>query len=687
MTAFSGTTAGQVATEIAPVPGAGRSAGPDPRDADRGVPEKTPTSSDHHHADLVLTAPGSLGTFNRAGVLGAADVHVAMRLARLAAEAEEQVLLAAALAVRAPRVGHVYVDLATVRQTAADEDDELELETLPWPEPRGWAELLARSPLVAVGEDGPADRPLRLIGTALYLDRFWRDERSVAADLLSRAGSDSPGVDEARLASGADRLFPDRAAVEPRWAAATAVLRRLTVIAGGPGTGKTTTIGRIVALVEEQAAASGRRPPLIGLVAPTGKAAARLEHAVHEEALRMDVEPAVRRRLLSTRASTVHRLLGARPDSASRFRHHRHQRLPHDVIVVDESSMVALSLMARLLEAVRIDARVILVGDPEQLASVEAGAVLGDIVGAALAGPLTTAPARSQLERITGTAPPASSVVSRARIADSIVVLRANYRFTGPLADLAEAIRTGAAERVERLLSEGEPALRWIELADDEDAAATMTRLDPIRAAITATGTALLGAATERDGEAALDALAGFRVLCAHRRGPYGVAAWTQWIEAWLSSSLPGFTSAGTWYLGRPVMVTVNDYGLRLFNGDTGAVVARADGGVTVAFRRGGSVVSISPARLASVETVFAMTVHKAQGSEFRRVAVVLPPSSSASLTRQLLYTAVTRAQEGLVLVGSAQSVRAAVARPVARASGLTRRLWDEPPPRGLEAP
>jgi len=165
-------------------------------------------------------------------------------------------------------------------------------------------------------------------------------------------------------------------------------------------------------------------------------------------------------------------------------------------------------------------------------------------------------------------------------------------------------------------------------------------------------------------------------VLCAHRHGPSGVSTWTRRIEDWLAASLPEFATGIPWYLGRPVMVTANDYGLRLFNGDTGVVVARDDGEVTVAFRRAGSLVRVSPARLATADTVFAMTVHKAQGSEFRNVAVVLPGSSSAVLTRQLLYTAITRAQEGLVVAGSETAVRAAVSRPIARASGLTERIW-----------
>jgi exodeoxyribonuclease V alpha subunit len=615
-----------------------------------------PVEPDPAGAQLVLGAGALLGAFNRVGVLVPADLHVAARLARLGGEDDEAVALAVALAVRGPRYGHVYVDLATIRGTAADVEEDVDLDALPWPDPEPWVRRLAASPLVAVGEDGPDDRPLRLIGAALYLDRYWRDERAVAADLVARSARPGAEVAAEVLAAGLLRLFPGAGSGDQRAAAATAVMRPLTVIAGGPGSGKTTTVARVLALLDEQAAAQHRRPPLVGLAAPTGKAAARLEEAVHADAPRLDVGPDVRARLLATRASTLHRLLGRLPDSSSRFRYDRHNRLPHDVLVVDETSMVSLSLMARLVEAVRVDARLILVGDPEQLASVEAGAVLGDIVG-----PAQTA------------APPGGPPVG-----DGIVVLRSNYRFTGCLADLAGAIRQGDGDRVIQVLSSGEPAVRWLAVDDDIDPArlADTAGLEPVRAAATATGLALVEAAAAGDGGAALAALNDFRVLCAHRRGPAGVGAWTPRIEEWLGAALDGFDATPAWYLGRPVIVTANDYSLRLFNGDTGVVVARPDGGFGVIFRRGDALISVSPSRLAAVDTVFAMTVHKAQGSEFRSVAILLPPPSSPVLSRELLYTAVTRAQEQVLVAGSEASLRAAVARPIARASGLTARLW-----------
>jgi exodeoxyribonuclease V alpha subunit len=639
------------------------------------VSGSTAPRADPWDADLVQAASGLLGAFNRAGVLAAADVHVARRLARLAGEDDQRVALAVALAVRGPRFGHVFTDLAAVRHTAGGLDEDIDVDALPWPEQHEWLSALAASRLVSVGETGAADRPLRLVGTALYLDRYWRDEGAVAHDLLARARHGQVGADLTALADGLERLFPDDAVGEQRWAASTAVLRRLSVIAGGPGTGKTTTVGRVLALLEEQALVTGARPPLVGLAAPTGKAAARLEEAVHGEARRMDIHPDVRARIHGLGASTLHRLLGRRPDSTSRFRYDRHNHLPHDVLIIDETSMVSLSLMARLTEAVRPDARLVLVGDPEQLASVEAGAVLGDLVGPALQSLRMTPEARAQLEKVSGAAPPAGPGDARVGLGDGIVVLRSNHRFGNHLAALATAVRAGDADRVIDLLSSGHPACQWLPI-DPGAEPSSSAQLQPIRAAVTATGAALLEAASAGDGPRALELLARFRVLCAHRRGPAGVDTWTARVEQWLAESAGAFTAGGPWYPGRPVLVTANDYGLRLFNGDTGAVVARPDGGVSVVFPQGGSLVAVSPSRLASVETVFAMTVHKAQGSEFRQVAVLLPAAESRILTRELIYTAVTRARERLILAASEQSIRAGIARPVARASGLTARLW-----------
>jgi exodeoxyribonuclease V alpha subunit len=589
------------------------------------------TAIDPYDARRALAAPGSLRAFNDAGVLAPADVHVARRLAALTGEADETVVLAVALAVRAPRLGHVYVDLATIRGTATvDADEPVDLSALPWPEPAAWRARVAASPLT--------QGPLQLAGDALYLDRYWREERRLAEDLRALADGTAAEPREELLVAGLDRLFAAAGDTRQRLAAETAVRQRFAVVASGPGTGKTTTVARIVALLLEQADAAGGAAPLVALAAPTGRAAARLIEAVHAEAEALDVGDAVRARLLALDASTLHRLLGWQPGTHSRFRHNRANRLPHDVVIVDETSMVSLSLMARLVEAVRPDARLILVGDPGQLTSIEAGAVLGDIVGQG-----DSAPERG------------------------IVVLDRVHRYGGAIATVAEAIRRGDADAVLHALGD----VTWIDTEPaGEDAAG------PVRERAVAAARGVRAAALAGDGATAIAGLGTFRVLCAHRRGPFGVGIWTARVEGWLVHAIPGFGALGDWYPGRPLLVTENDYGLRLYNGDTGVVVARADGTVTAAFERHGDVAEVSPSRLAAVETAYAMTVHKSQGSQFDTAAVVLPGPESPLLTRELLYTAVTRARKELIVAGSEAAIRAAVARPVARASGLGRRLW-----------
>jgi exodeoxyribonuclease V alpha subunit len=615
---------------------------------------------------LAQGAAGLLSEFNDAGVLSAADVHVARRLAALVREADAAVVLAAALAVRAPRIGHVFVDLERISETATvDVDDPVDLGSLPWPEASAWIAEVEASELV-----GP-NRPLRLEGSALYLDRYWREEQQVAADLEALAEA-ADGVDMDVLADGIRRLFKgDAPDARQKQAAAAAVLRRLAVVAGGPGTGKTTTVARIVALLEEQALAAGAAPPLVALAAPTGKAAARLAEAVHAEAARLEVDGAIRARLLELEASTLHRLLGWKPRTHSRFRHDRGNRLPYDVVIVDETSMVSLSLMARLTEAVRREARLILVGDPGQLTSIEAGAVLGDIVGPAAAQPRMSTAAREAVQRVTGSTVDGDAAAGAA-VGDGIVLLRTVHRFGGGIERLADAIAAGDADAAINALADD--GITWID-TDVGDPAA-LDRLSPVRDGAVRTGLAVIDAAAEGDAASALRALGAFRVLCAHRRGPHGVATWMPRIETWLAGELPGF-NAEPWYVGRPLLVTENDHAIRLYNGDTGVVVTSATTGrPTAAFERQGEIVQFSPTRLAVVETVYAMTVHKSQGSQFSTAAVLLPDPASPILTRELLYTAVTRAQTRLILVGTGEAIRAAVERPIARASRLRKRLW-----------
>ncbi len=619
---------------------------------------------------IAVRAEGLLRAFNAAGVLHAADVHVARRLGRLAGEPDDRVLLAAALAVRGVRAGSVCVDLAQAEQlAAADAAEEVEpadvgaepAQPLPWPELGGWRAALERSPLVAVGVDGPPDRPVRWVGGRVYLDRYWRHEQVVRHEIDRRLTAEPLPVDAGALARAVRRHFPDGTGTtssdqsRQRVAAAATALGRVTVLTGGPGTGKTTTIARMLAVLQEVAGPGLR----VALAAPTGKAAARLQESVADVVGRMDAED--HDRVGTPAATTIHRLLGWRPGSSTRFRHDADHRLPHDVVVVDETSMVSLPLMARLLEALRPQARLLLVGDPDQLASVEAGAVLGDLVGRA---PVADGlPARLR-EVLGADVPAAREDVERLR--NGVVRLTEIYRSGAELGRLADALRRGDADGAVRELRAGSAAVELVETGErptEDDVAG-------VRADVVATGTALVEAATAGDAAAALRALEEHRLLLAHRRGPAGVAQWAALAEGWVATAT-GTTPGGAWPPGLPLLVTANDRDTGLYNGDTGVVVADGSGGTVVAFGDPADPHLVRPHRLPAVQPVHAMTVHRGQGSQFRRVSVVLPPESSPLLTRELLYTAVTRARDHVRVVGSEAAIRAAVERPIRRASGL----------------
>jgi exodeoxyribonuclease V alpha subunit len=582
---------------------------------------------DPHDPRLAAGADGRLRSFNQAGVLDAADVHVARRLCALAEEQDELVALAVAFVVRAVRGGSVCVDLATVA------DDEVDAD---WPDPDSWYAAVRVSPLVTSAT--PVLRLLEQDGLRLlYLDRYWREEEQVHADLVGRpSGTAQP--DDAWLTAALDRVFPAEGYDEQRAAAWVALTHATTVLTGGPGTGKTTTVAALLALCAEQAELAGDPAVRIALAAPTGKAAARLQQAVEDEVARLpDTD---RERLAGVRAVTLHRLLGARPDTSSRFRHHRDNRLPHDVVVVDETSMVSLTMMARLLEAVRPGSRLILVGDPFQLASVEAGAVLADLV---------------------------DTVQEKTQV--GVAALVTSHRFGESIGALAEAVRAGDASGALGLLGAGG---EHVELVRVDDLAPRVREL------VVPHALEVLRAAEAGDADRALEVLGRQRLLCAHREGPYGVRHWNTQVERWLAEET-GEPIYAAWYAGRPLLVTANDYGLGVYNGDTGVAVrppaSEPGRALRAAVAGSGGRLDLATSRLGQVETMHALTIHKSQGSQADEVVVILPPPESRLLTRELFYTAITRARERVVVVGSPDDVRAAIERRARRATGLRQRL------------
>ncbi|HET7724739.1 MAG TPA: exodeoxyribonuclease V subunit alpha [Propionibacteriaceae bacterium] len=594
-----------------------------------------------------LAATGLLVPFAEAGVLDVADIQVARRIAHLYSEVSQVAVLGLALTVRALRLGAVCVVVDTAAEDVLATLEEQPADPLPWPAPSEWHEVLSTSAMVTVGPDGPGMRPLRWVDGRLYLERYWSDQELVRTELVRRATLPPPVVDETRVESLADALssadaLPPGEANLQRLAAVTVARSWLTVLAGGPGTGKTTTVARALALV----AAELGRPPVVALAAPSGRAAARLQESVRQVVERLPIAEGDRAAIMSARASTLHRLLGWQP--GRRYLHSAENPLAADVVVVDELSMVPLSMMARLLPAVRNDARLVLVGDPEQLAPVEAGAVLADIA-AAVEEPV---PGRA--------APPLP-----------LVRLRHTWRYQGAIEVLAQAIRDGDEDAAMEVLRGDDPAVRLVVL--DEGGRVSAPMLAHTHGAAVDAGIRAVAAARTGDVDGALAALSTHRVLCAHRTGPYGAAAWGRQVGQWLTQAIPGYGSGGEWYVGRPLLVTRNDPDLGVSNGDAGIIV-ETERGPRAAF---GTIppLLLAPAQLEDVSTLHAMTVHKAQGSQFEEVTIVLPMLPSPLLTRELLYTAVTRASEQVTLIAHPDAVRQAIATRALRASGLRSRL------------
>ena len=626
---------------------------------------------------------GPFDQLRAAGVLRDVDVHFARVAARLAGESDPLVMLGMAAASRAPGAGHACVDLARPERLVRAEPGARgrEAATVTWPVAAVWRAALAGSAAVALPAEYAAGgrRPLVLDGDRLYLARHWEYERRLVTSLGARAARRCAGVDETALAAGLDRLFPPLPNASPadapdgqRVAAATAVRRHFAVITGGPGTGKTTTVCRLLALLAEQALTRDGVSPRIVLAAPTGKAAARLAESVCAGiaalSLAVDVAAAIPRV-----ATTLHRLLGWQPRTPTRFRHGADLPLPADVVVVDEASMVDLALMAKLVDAVAPDARLILLGDRDQLASVEAGSVLADLCGGDEAQHAAHTWAHTWSNAPDDGAPPVAACVVR---------LTRNYRYDGQgaIGRLATAVNAGDADEALAVLragaadASGTDGVAFVELADGRAGEAQAAR------ACARAATAYARASRSRGPKEALDAFDALRILSAHRSGAWGVGGLNDAVVRHLAGTgdLPADAGARSWYHGQPVLITENDPSLELFNGDVGVVLADGDGRTLRAwFRSGtGAVRGVAPARLPAHETVYAMTVHKSQGSQFDAVVLVLPPRPSPVLTRELLYTGVSRARRRVTVVGSEATLRAGIAERVQRSGGMRDALW-----------
>jgi exodeoxyribonuclease V alpha subunit len=572
----------------------------------------------------------------RAGQLSDIALHFAGLLGRLDPHVDDSILLAGALAGERVISGEVCVDLAQVAGgTLFDVEDAPGVGA---PDLDAWLQALKSSPLVS---DGTATAPLVITPDGrLYLYRYFELERRLAELIMQRTQICDVSIDSTQLEAALDELFSgDATSADQRAAAALAVHNRLIVISGGPGTGKTATVVRILALLSQLKLAA---PERMLLCAPTGKAAARLREAL------ADTLPAVTPGdTLPTDAVTAHRLLGWRPGKKPRY--HAGRPLNCDLLVLDEASMVDLALMVSLLEALPDDARLILLGDRNQLSSVEAGAVLGDICRAADSGPL----------------------------ADTLAPLTHNWRFGAhsPIAALASAVREARVTDALTLLDD--PATVQVSLqAAQEDAALDALLAEQVTPVYAEVARLVREGA---DAKAVFEKLGSLMVLCAHRTGPRGVTDLNRRVSVQLGTGgalSPGIPA----YPGQPLMVTRNDPALGLFNGDIGVVMPDADspGRLQAVFMdTAGDEHAVSLGRLPEHETAYAMTVHKSQGSQAARVVLILPKKLSAVLSRELIYTGITRAEQSLEIWAAHEVLAGAIGRSAQRVTGLADRLQE----------
>lgn len=529
-----------------------------------------------------------------------------------------------------------------------------------------WKVSLGKSPLVGL----PGQFTPLIIDTndRVYFQKYWMQEETLAKSLLKRCEQKS-NIDDDLLREGLNRLFGLAATEEPDWqkaATAVSVKNKLSVISGGPGTGKTTTVVRILALLIEQSLAK-QQSARIALAAPTGKAAARLKESIRLAKARINVDDEIRQ-LIPEEAKTLHQLLGARRHS-SRFKYSEKNTLPFKTVVLDEASMADQTLMSSLIKALPDASRLILLGDKDQLASVEAGSVLGDICFKA-ANIVSTR--MNQWLRSINIALPEQSVTSKLfRMNDHVTLLTKNYRFAekSGIGQLAKNINSGDGEGALQIITSGR--FTDIDFTIVTKHAELLQKLEYI------TANHFIPFFQNLKQEAAFEQWQDFQLLAVHRRGPYGVQYLNRQIERILIQRgvIPNHQ---LWYAGRPVIINTNDYNLKLYNGDVGICLRNKKGELRVYFQQKDEIRAFAPARLSSHSSAYVLTVHKSQGDEFRNVGLILPSKESKVLSRELVYTAVTRARESVQIIGSEEVLKAAITKKMKRSSGLGGRLWDE---------
>ena len=604
------------------------------------------------------------------GYLNRIDFYFAQFIKNLTKNDDPDVALGAALVSNVTGKGHVCLDLTSVSHMFEDPESETRIEA---PEFSVWVDKLRKSPAVGMpGEYCPMvlDQKARL-----YLYRYWDYENQVSQLLRSKAKKNAPPVDHNRLKENLDRVFPSLKEQQPdlqKLAALISVLKQVCVITGGPGTGKTTTIVRILAILLEQSSVPELK---IFLAAPTGKAAARLGQAVKDGIGSLNCPEPVKR-AIPVQTFTIHRLLKSVQGSPY-FRYNANNPLPADVLVVDESSMIDIALMSKLVQALPENAKLILVGDKDQLASVEAGYVFGDICGRHANTGFSNKFGKALKNLISDQAD--QLVVHeepQSYLADCIVNLKTNYRFAADshILKLGRAVNSGDTDAAIELITAGSD--------HDYEVFSEIYRspefyLDLAKIIEHEYRQYFMAA----DPHEALKLFAKFKILCAVRKGEYGVNKINNLAEQVLSAKglirhTPG---SGPWYSKRPVLITHNDYNLGLFNGDIGIALNNPETGkLDVCFSgMSGKIRRFPWQTLPEHETAYAMTVHKSQGSEFDRILLILPDSDSPVLTRELIYTGITRAKKRAAVRGTKQILKESLNRQINRTSGLRDGLWN----------
>ncbi|WP_058961805.1 exodeoxyribonuclease V subunit alpha [Type-E symbiont of Plautia stali] len=599
-------------------------------------------------------------------LLRSLDVQFALLLAD---DTQPARLLAAACLSAEAGEGHVCLPLSQLSREGLFNGRHPELAQAIWlaaGEPQDWTQILAGWPALSNSNNGQA-APIVLTEGRLYLHRLWHHEGQVAR--FFQAQSAPQAFPDGEVRAVLDNLFGTEPDDWQKIAAAVALTQKTAVISGGPGTGKTTTVAKLLAALIRLSQGALR----IQLAAPTGKAAARLTESLGKALQKLPVSDTERQRF-PAEATTLHRLLGAQPET-QRLRYHAGNLLHLDVLVVDEASMVDLGMMANLIAALPPQARVIFLGDRDQLASVEAGAVLGDICRCAEAG--YSVARAAQLSALTGCQVEGHDDDSAPAVRDAICLLRKSYRFdaNSGIGKLAAAVNAGEPKAVEAAFNAGFSDISRQPLNDGEAYQAMLN-------AIAEGYRPFLRLVSQRAQPAEiLHAFGRYQLLCALREGPFGVQGLNQRIEQKLMQmQLIRRPQGGSrWYQGRPVMVTRNDSALGLFNGDIGITLFDDEGLLKVFFPLpDGSIKAVQPSRLPAHDTAWSMTVHKSQGSEFDHTALVMPAQFLPVLTRELIYTAITRARKQLTLYSDEGVFRRAVQLRTQRRSGLLDRLSGE---------